>query len=279
MSIGLGRCGDRQRGVRRPEEGRQRRDRSGAVGRWRPARRRAGRQRRRVPSGAAESRERWSPGPHYRRARRPHQGSEWHHCMAASTPSRAMCSTVSAAPRRRRRAARGPPWAGGSGRAPPLARALGGLPTPMRTRTKSVVCRCDCRERSPLWPASPPPALTRTVPGGRSSSSCTTTMEDGSAMPNRWPGHARPAPIRSCRWSEWPAPPSYRRGRRRRRGACSPFSALSDAPARVASRSTVSAPTLCSVPANSLPGLPNPTTSRSAEAPRRSERGKMRRRT
>ena len=28
-------------------------------------------------------------------------------------------------------------------------------------------------ERSPLWPARPPPALTRTVPSGRSSSSCT----------------------------------------------------------------------------------------------------------
>ena len=51
----------------------------------------------RVPSDGGGGRERWSPDPHYRRARRCHQGSEWHHCMAESTPSRAMCSTVSAA--------------------------------------------------------------------------------------------------------------------------------------------------------------------------------------
>ena len=51
----------------------------------------------RDPSEGSGGRERWSRDPHYRRARRPHQGSEWHHCMAESTPSRAMCSTVSAA--------------------------------------------------------------------------------------------------------------------------------------------------------------------------------------
>ena len=40
-------------------------------------------------------------------------------------------------------------------------------------------------ERSPLCPAKPPPALRRTAPGGRSSSSCTITMEAGSVIPNR----------------------------------------------------------------------------------------------
>ena len=37
----------------------------------------------------------------------------------------------------------------------------GGLPTPMRTRRKSCVPRCWVMLRSPLCPASPPPALTR----------------------------------------------------------------------------------------------------------------------
>ena len=60
--------------------------------------------------------------------------------------------------------------------------------------------------------------------------------------------------------------------------AWTPFSARSDAPWRWASSSTVSDPALCRLPANSDPGLPSPTTSRSAGVPRRSDRAKGRRR-
>ena len=60
--------------------------------------------------------------------------------------------------------------------------------------------------------------------------------------------------------------------------ACTPFSARRDAPWRSASSSTVSDPALCRLPANSDPGLPSPTTSRSAGVPRCSDRAKGRRR-
>ena len=59
----------------------------------------------------------------------------------------------------------------------------GGLPTPMRTRRKSWVWRWAAMLRSPLWPARPPPALTRTTAGGRSSSSWTIDDVLGSSMP------------------------------------------------------------------------------------------------
>ena len=137
-----------------------------------------------------------------------------------------MCSTASAA------VSTAPPSAartalGGrrSTWAAPCA-ALGGLPTPMRTRRKSDECRCDCRERSPLWPARPPPALSRTVPGGRSSSSCTTTIDAGSSIAEP-PGQrrARRGRTRSCRSSGRPGAtcrsPSDQATR-----ACRPFSAL-----------------------------------------------------
>jgi len=48
---------------------------------------------------------------------------------------------------------------------------LGGLPTPIRIRANSRWRKCDWIERSPLWPAVPPPSLRRTTPGSRSSSS------------------------------------------------------------------------------------------------------------
>ena len=75
--------------------------------------------------------------------------------------------------------------------------ALGGFPTPMRTRRKSDEWRCDCTERRPLCPARPPPAFRRTVPGGRSSSSWTITMEEGSAIPQprRQGAHRRPGVV------------------------------------------------------------------------------------
>src|SRR5690606_29155852 len=45
-----------------------------------------------------------------------------------------------------------------------------GWPMPMRTRRYSLP-QCASMERMPLWPPAPPPVFTRTLPGGRSSSS------------------------------------------------------------------------------------------------------------
>ncbi len=42
---------------------------------------------------------------------------------------------------------------------------------PRRTRRKSREPRCSAIERRPLWPATPPPVLIRTLPAARSSSS------------------------------------------------------------------------------------------------------------
>ena len=80
--------------------------------------------------------------------------------MAASMPSSAIRSTESAAVSIA--SSRSPRTDLGGRRNTwdaPCA-ALGGLPTPMRTRTKSDECRCDWIERSPLCPASrrPPSA-------------------------------------------------------------------------------------------------------------------------
>ncbi len=156
----------------------------------------------------------------------------------------------------------------GAARGPPPHR--GGLPMPMRIRAKALVCRCASIERSPLWPASPPPSLTWIPPGGRSSSSWTTTRRSGSSdaeAPHERPdgvarlvhvggrhGERDPlgrrcGPPRASRAGPSPggADPcragarARRRRRHRRCGAC---------------RRT------------RRPGLPRPTTSRSAGVPR-----------
>ena len=145
---GLGRLGDGDGGVGRAEQRHRPPGRCAAGGERRPG------CRERVCDAG------WGGGTSSTRS-----GSEWHHSMAASMPSAAMRSTASAAvctaTARTSRTALGgrrstwdAPWA-----------ALGGLPTPMRTRRKSDECRCDWMERSPLCPARPPPALRRTVPG------------------------------------------------------------------------------------------------------------------
>ena len=90
--------------------------------------------------------------------------------------------------------------------------------------------------RRPLLPASPPPTLTRTVPGGRSSSSWTTISCGGSvdacggASARRRPGRSR-----SCRSSGRPA---RTRRPRDRASATSALSrpALNFPPARSTSR-------------------------------------------
>ena len=58
--------------------------------------------------------------------------------------------------------------------APALFALIGGRPMPMRTRYQSRVPSLSQMERSPLWPACPPPNFTRIVPGSMSSSSWMT---------------------------------------------------------------------------------------------------------
>ena len=115
-------------------------------------------------------------------------------------------------------------------------------------------------ERSPLCPASPPPALRRTVPGRQVE--LVVHDHDGRRV-----GRSRTA---------WPAPRTAdarlvhvggrdgqghpvatQRGHAGSR-ARTPFSARSDAPWRCASSSTASDPALCRLPANSAAGVAQP---------------------
>ncbi len=57
-----------------------------------------------------------------------------------------------------------------------------GRPTPARTRQKSRPPRPRLRLFSPLWPATPPPSLTRTSPKGRSISSWRTTTRSSGTL-------------------------------------------------------------------------------------------------
>ena len=56
-----------------------------------------------------------------------------------------------------------------------------GWPMPMRTRAYSLPM-CAVIERRPLWPALPPPVLTLSLPGARSSSSWKTKMSPSSIL-------------------------------------------------------------------------------------------------
>ena len=59
-------------------------------------------------------------------------------------------------------------------------------------------CRCCMIERSPLWPARPPPTFTCSTAGGRSSSSCTITSWSRSRRRSAARAARRPGPSRSC---------------------------------------------------------------------------------
>ena len=110
----------------------------------------------------------------------------------------------------------------------------------------------------PLWPAMPPPCLMRTVPGGKSSSSCTTRISSGAIL--KKPASictARPARVHEGLRQQQPdAAPSCGRP------APGSWSSLRSAmPLRGAKRSTSQNPALCRVRSYSLPGLPRPTMS------------------
>ena len=129
--------------------------------------------------------------------------------------------------------------------------------------------RCCAIERSPLWPARPPPLRACSRPRSRSPSSCTTSTASGSTLKN----FAAAATERPDSFMYVSGFSSATRWPSSRSSASLPLNfARHDAPCRRASSSTTIQPTLCLVRAYSRPGLPSPTTSRSsdeARSPRR----------
>ena len=125
-------------------------------------------------------------------------------------------------------------------------------------------------ERSPLWPARPPPALTFSSPGGRSSSSWTTMICSGDSIRYRrtsaltaWPESFMNVIGNASTTRSSPSAPG---------SLVSATSALSRppfnvTPRRSASSRTASSPTLWRVRAYFSPGLPSPTTSQSNGSP------------
>src|SRR3954468_6022948 len=111
---------------------------------------------------------------------------------------------------------------------------------------------------SPLWPAMPPPCLMRAVPGGKSSSSCTTRISSGLIL-------KKPASICTARPLEF-----MKLCGKRSQALLSmrPTSAWyfgslrSGIELAAAKRSTSQKPALCRVRSYSLPGFPRPTTRR-----------------
>ena len=158
--------------------------------------------------------------------------------------------------------------------------AAGRLADADADRTNSRLCRCDSIDRSPLWPAVPPPSLTCTTPGGEVE----LVVHDDEPVEVARPSSAaraaaRRGRTRSCR----SAGPRARAACRRSRTSadvglrCRARPRSLDRVARGRRAATASAPTLWRVPANSAPGLPSPTASRSASpapvAPGRRARG------
>ena len=196
------------------------------------------------------------------RARRSAIGSveALNRCIAASTPSaRMQLDGVGGLLDRRRRAARARPSGGAQHVVGAALLAPGGLPTPMRTRTKSSVLRCCVIDRRPLWPARPPPTFTRT----RARRQVELVVDDHelARVVDAVAAHEqrrRPRPSRSCRScgkasaTRWP-PIAHLgdEGRSLRR-------ASGDSPWRRASTSTTSAPTLWRVPRVLLAGVAQP---------------------
>jgi len=113
----------------------------------------------------------------------------------------------------------------------------------------------------PLWPPVPPPFFSFTVPGGRSSSSCTTSIWPGSM---RWKcvNEATQRPLSfmyvSGLSSQNSWPPSSTRVVQPENLDCFDH----DARLRPAMASTHQKPALCRVASYFLPGLPRPTMRR-----------------
>src|SRR5260221_1658028 len=128
---------------------------------------------------------------------------------------------------------------------------------PMRSRKNSDEPSCASMSRSPLWPAWPPPNFIFTLPGMRSSSSCTTRISSGAMAKKRADAAtARPERFMNVIGFSSRTAPAF---------ATSPAnfdSWTSDAPSFAASSSANKNPALWRVFAYSRPGLPSPATRR-----------------
>ena len=204
-------------------------------------------------------------------------GSEWHTAWRRPCHRRRCVRPRPPPSGPMRPGARGPLWAGGAGRA-----------TPPAMRSEACPPRC-APGGSPMSGGATAPTGDRCARPGRlppSGARCPVAgrvrrgrpLDEGSSIPKRMARERTDDPesfmyvVGTARATRRPA--SVTTAAR----APTPFSARSDAPWRSANSSTVSDPALCRLPANSDPGLPSPTTSRSAGVPRCSDRAKGRRR-
>lgn len=133
---------------------------------------------------------------------------------------------------------------------------------PIRSRQNSALPSACLISLSPLWPPWPPPNLSLTVPGIKSSSSCTTRICSGGIL-KKWASapSARPlAFMKVCGAASRISPPGNgaRPTKAWKRG-----SGFKLAPSDCASLSNHQKPALCRVCAYSAPGLPSPAISRS----------------
>ena len=199
--------------------------------------------------------------------------------MAASMPSAAMRSTASAAvctatssgsrtARGGRRSTCAAPWS-----------ALGRLAD--ADAHPEEVLRVQVRRdgAQSVVPRQPAPRLEPHRAGGQVQ---LVVHDDdvGRVVDPEAPGQrrARPRPNRSCTSSGRRGPRAGRRSWRSPHAPARPSPPAVMRRAAAARSSTASDPALCRLPAYSVPGLPSPTTSRSAGVPRRSDRAKGRRR-
>ena len=129
----------------------------------------------------------------------------------------------------------------------PCSLPPGGLPMPMRTRVKASEWRWALMERSPLWPASPPPGLDpHDARAAGPARRARPPAGPGPRSRSGGPGGRRPGRSRSCRSAGRPGPAGGRRPATSATRACS-LDRFSRSPWRPASRATVSAPALCRV--------------------------------
>ena len=161
-------------------------------------------------------------------------------------------------------------------RGPRPAAALGGLPTPMRTRRKSFEWRCVGDGAQPVVAGESAARLQPDRPGRQVE--LVVHDDDGRGIGDAEAlrqARARRDRTRSCTWSARPAPPACRPASTTPTRAGTPFSARRVAPWRSASSVDGIGPGVVQAPGEFAPlDSPSPTTSRSAGVPRRSDRAK-----
>ena len=182
------------------------------------------------------------------------------HARAPRSSGHATAQRLVDAPRRSPCALRRAARAARSRRVPArLAGMSRGWPMPMRSRQKSCVPSAGAMSLSPLCPESPPPNLSFTSPGGRSSSSCATRISSaGDAIEARERADRAAGLVHEGVGLE--QPDVARPARAPPRPGSAPRAA-SRARAARATSSTHQKPALWRVASYFLPGLPRPTMS------------------